>query len=280
MKTTCAIWDICQDVKHMKGTIWSSEKHAAHLVHRTECLSDLKNIPLWIQEHYLGYQVTDVRQDSTGCQVNLPVGGFDQLLVQTQVLHRTLSSHTQLIQITGQQAQQETFNDESGLQLDTKSSSLHLSSQNAFLVTSVFCLWGSYLVSRSRTCCLRLGIVVRASTMVQAACLAAWVAGVKRTYNKLLMRLLRTASREHFQNNFIVCASYLSQPVVVAQLEQAGEETFTFSWPHELLPLPHILLQQILPSQLSLPLRLGNHLLACVCWDQFKCERLTVMTFH
>lgn len=43
---------------------------------------------------------------------------------------------------------------------------------------------GSYLVSRSRTCCLRLGIVVSASTIVQAACLAAWVAGVKRTYNK------------------------------------------------------------------------------------------------
>ena len=42
---------------------------------------------------------------------------------------------------------------------------------------------GSYLVSRSRTCCLRLGMVVRASTMVHAACLAAWVAGVKSTYN-------------------------------------------------------------------------------------------------
>lgn len=37
---------------------------------------------------------------------------------------------------------------------------------------------------RSSTCCLRLGIVVKASTMVQAACLAAWVAGVKRTCNK------------------------------------------------------------------------------------------------
>lgn len=42
----------------------------------------------------------------------------------------------------------------------------------------------SYLVSRSKTCCLRLGIVVRASTIVQAACLAAWVAGVKRTCNR------------------------------------------------------------------------------------------------
>lgn len=39
-----------------------------------------------------------------------------------------------------------------------------------------------YLVRRSRTCCLRLGTVARASTMVQAACLAACVAGVKSTW--------------------------------------------------------------------------------------------------
>lgn len=38
-----------------------------------------------------------------------------------------------------------------------------------------------YLVRRSRTCCLRLGMVARASTMVQAACRAACVAGVKST---------------------------------------------------------------------------------------------------
>lgn len=49
---------------------------------------------------------------------------------------------------------------------------------------------------------------------------------------------------------------YLSQPVVVAQFEQAREEAFPFSGPHELLPLPSILLQQVLPSQLSFPLRL------------------------
>lgn len=30
---------------------------------------------------YLGNQVTNVGQDSTGCQVNLPVRWFDQLLV-------------------------------------------------------------------------------------------------------------------------------------------------------------------------------------------------------
>lgn len=46
------------------------------------------------------------------------------------------------------------------------------------------CIADSYLVSRSKTCCLRLGIVVRASTIVHAACLAAWVAGVNRTCNK------------------------------------------------------------------------------------------------
>lgn len=38
-----------------------------------------------------------------------------------------------------------------------------------------------YLVRRSRTCCLRLGMVVRASTIVHEACLAAWVAGVNST---------------------------------------------------------------------------------------------------
>lgn len=38
-----------------------------------------------------------------------------------------------------------------------------------------------YLVRRSRTCCLRLGMVASASTMVQAACRAACVAGVKST---------------------------------------------------------------------------------------------------
>lgn len=38
-----------------------------------------------------------------------------------------------------------------------------------------------YLVRRSRTCCLRLGMVARASTMVQAAWRAACVAGVKST---------------------------------------------------------------------------------------------------
>lgn len=39
-----------------------------------------------------------------------------------------------------------------------------------------------YLVRRSRTCCFLLGMVARASTMVQAACLAAWVAGVNSTW--------------------------------------------------------------------------------------------------
>ncbi len=53
-----------------------------------------------------------------------------------------------------------------------------------------------YLVRRSRTCCLRLGIVVRASTMVQAACLAAWVAGVKSTYEKSQITLEHKAEKE------------------------------------------------------------------------------------
>lgn len=39
-----------------------------------------------------------------------------------------------------------------------------------------------YLVRRSRTCCFLLGMVAKASTMVQAACLAAWVAGVNSTW--------------------------------------------------------------------------------------------------
>lgn len=41
-----------------------------------------------------------------------------------------------------------------------------------------------YLVRRSRTCCFLLGMVARASTMVQAACLAAWVAGVNSTWDR------------------------------------------------------------------------------------------------
>lgn len=47
-------------------------------------------------------------------------------------------------------------------------------------------------------------------------------------------------------NILIISILYLSQPVVVAEFEQAREEDFTFSRPHKLLPLPHVLLQQIL----------------------------------
>lgn len=61
----------------------------------------------------------------------------------------------------------------------------------------------------------------------------------------------------------ILLILYLSQPVVVAEFEQTREEDFTFSRPHKLLPLPHILLQQILLTQLSLPLRLCCTLLNC-----------------
>ena len=55
---------------------------------------------LWTWERYLGDQVTDVGQDPAGGQVDFPMCRFDQLLVQTQILHCTLSSYTQLIQIT------------------------------------------------------------------------------------------------------------------------------------------------------------------------------------
>ena len=52
-----------------------------------------------------------------------------------------------------------------------------------------------YLVRRSRTCCLRLGMVASASTMVQAACRAACVAGVNSTCRGGEKRLAqRTAS--------------------------------------------------------------------------------------
>lgn len=71
-------------------------------------------------------------------------------------------------------------------------------------------------------------------------------------------------------------AVYLSQPVVVAQFEQAREKAFSFPGSHELLPLPHILLQEILSSQLCLPLRLRNNFLTCRRWNQYNCERLKV----
>lgn len=72
---------------------------------------------------------------------------------------------------------------------------------------------------------------------------------------------------------------YLSQPVVVAQFEQAREEAFTFSGPHELLPLPYVLLQQVLLSQLSLPLRLWHSLLACGYQDKVNSEKC-IMSFY
>ena len=53
---------------------------------------------IWSSSH-LGDEVADVGQDPTGSKVHLPVGWLDELLVQTQVLHRTLPCHTQLIQV-------------------------------------------------------------------------------------------------------------------------------------------------------------------------------------
>lgn len=69
-------------------------------------------------------------------------------------------------------------------------------------------------------------------------------------------------------------AVYLAQPVVVAQFKQAREKTFSFPGSHELLPLPHVLLQEILPSQLCLPLRLRQDFLTCSRWNKYDCEWL------
>lgn len=52
------------------------------------------------QGSYLGDQIANVRKDTAGRQVHLPMCWFDQLLVQTKVFHSTLSSHTELIQVT------------------------------------------------------------------------------------------------------------------------------------------------------------------------------------
>lgn len=60
----------------------------------------------------------------------------------------------------------------------------------------------------------------------------------------------------------MVNSCYLTEPVVVAEFEQTGEQAFG-PGPHELLPLPHILLKQVLPAQLHLALVLGHRLLAC-----------------
>lgn len=77
-----------------------------------------------------------------------------------------------------------------------------------------FYIGDSNLVSRSRTCCLRLGIVVRASTIVQAACLAAWVAGVNRTWDKerfqfVNVHICRRRSSTVINKCFITCRSQL-----------------------------------------------------------------------
>lgn len=98
---------------------------------------------------------------------------------------------------------------------------------------------------------------------------------LKRTTSRTLIILstklyLRTKKKKR----------YLSQPVVVAQFEQAREEAFTFPGPHELLPLPNVLLQQVLPSQLSLPLRLWRTFLACGCQDKGNSEKLIIKSFQ
>lgn len=49
-------------------------------------------------------------------------------------------------------------------------------------------------------------------------------------------------NKQHF-SDFLFFNYYLSQPVVVAQFKQAWEKAFSFSRPHELFPLPHILLK-------------------------------------
>jgi len=75
------------------------------------CLILLKTQIILNWGNYLGDQVPDVGQDSAGCQVHLPVCWLDQLLVQTQVLHRTLSSYTQLIQIADRQTHTKTHSE-------------------------------------------------------------------------------------------------------------------------------------------------------------------------
>ena len=80
--------------------------------------------------------------------------------------------------------------------------------------------------------------------------------------------------------HYINCFFYLSQPVVVTQFEQAREKAFTLSGPHELLPLPHILLEQILLPQLRLPLRFWPRVLAFWYQGTFKKENINVTSFH
>lgn len=49
---------------------------------------------------YLGDEVAHIGQDSPSCQVDFPVSGSDELLVEGQVLGRTLASYAQFIQVT------------------------------------------------------------------------------------------------------------------------------------------------------------------------------------
>lgn len=49
---------------------------------------------------YLGDEVAHIGQDSPRCQVDFPVSGSDELLVESQVLGGTLASYAQLVQVT------------------------------------------------------------------------------------------------------------------------------------------------------------------------------------
>lgn len=49
---------------------------------------------------YLGDEVAHIGQDSPRCQVDFPVSGSDELLVESQVLSGALASYAQFIQVT------------------------------------------------------------------------------------------------------------------------------------------------------------------------------------
>lgn len=48
---------------------------------------------------YLSDEAANVGQNPSGCQVDLPVGRFDEFLIQGQVLSSTFTSNAQLIQV-------------------------------------------------------------------------------------------------------------------------------------------------------------------------------------
>lgn len=77
---------------------------------------------------YLGDEVAHIGQDSPRCQVDFPVSGSDELLVESQVLGGTLASYAQFVQVTAMETDRALRERKQLQQSTSPSRSFHLSS--------------------------------------------------------------------------------------------------------------------------------------------------------